>query len=161
MKSGRTINKMLGLKLYGRRIGVLILIVLNICCGTASKPDNIKIEETKRVWQTIPIYSGMTETAQNTIPEGSPLVIAKTYKSDANLADVQQFYVQQLAPAGWHFLEEREVKDRGRIRGEQLLEFTQGNYRLTIEFAGERQADLGWDYAIELSPIDYWKEKVD
>jgi len=103
----------------------------------------------------------MTETGEDNIPESSSLVIAKTYKSDANLDDVQQFYVRQLAPAGWRFLEEREVKDRGRIRGEHLLEFTKGNYRLTIEFAGERRADLGWDYAIELSPSNYWKEKVD
>lgn len=154
-------DKMFGGKFYGRRTCILMLIVLNICCGNAQKPDGLKIEETKQVWQTIPIYPGMTETSANLIPADPPLVITKTYKSNANFADVQQFYVQQLAPSGWKFLEEREVKDRGRIRGEQLLEFTKGDYRLTIEFAAERGAELGWDYAVELSPLNYWKEKVD
>ncbi len=154
-------NNTRGLKIYRQQICLLIVISLNICCGLAPKPDELKIEETKRIWQTIPIYPEMTETGEDSIPEGSPLVIAKTYKSDANLAAVQQFYVQQLAPAGWMFLEDREVKDRGRIRGEQLLEFTKGSYRLSVEFAGERRLDLGWDYAVELSPLNYWREKVD
>lgn len=138
---------------------VWMLIALNICCGTAPKPGDLKIQETKRVWQTIPIYPGMTETSENTIPTDSPLVINKTYKSDANYTDVEAFYTQQLA--GWRLLEEGEIKDRGRIRGEQLLGFTKDNYRLLIQFAGERGMDLGWDYAIELSPSDYWKDRVD
>lgn len=153
-------NKMLGLKFYGRRMGVLVLIILNICCGTAPKPDDLKIEETKQLWQTIPIYPEMTETAKNNIAEDSPLVITKTYKSNQDFTDVQQFYVRQLAPAGWQFVEESEVKHNGRIRGERLVEFTKGDYRLIIQFAGQLQAELGWDYAIALSPLDYWKEMV-
>jgi hypothetical protein len=152
-------DKMPGLKLCGRRMCVLILIALNIGCGTAPKPDDSKIQETKRVWQTIPIYPGMTETTENTIQADSPLVFTKTYKSDANYADVETFYTKELA--GWRLLEEGEIKDRGRIRGERLQGFTKDNYRLLIQFAGERRTELGWDYAIELSPSNYWKDKVD
>jgi hypothetical protein len=153
-------DKMQSLKLYGRQICFLTLIVFGISCGTAPKPDDLKIAETKRLWQTIPIYSGMSETGNNTAPADSPLVITKTYKSDAEFADVQKFYVERLAPAGWQFVGASEVKHKGRIRGERLLEFTQGSHRLIIQFAGQLRADLGWDYAIELAPSDYWKEMV-
>ncbi len=152
-------DKMLGLKLYGRRMCVLMLIALNIGCGTAPKPVDSKLQDAKKVWQTIPIYPGMTETTENTISTNSPLVFTKTYKSDANYADVETFYTKELT--GWRLLEEGEIKDRGRIRGEQLQGFTKDNYRLLIQFAGERRTELGWDYAIELSPSGYWKNKVD
>ena len=66
-----------------------------------------------------------------------------------------------MAAAGWQLIVVEEIKDRGRIRGEQILKFTKDGYRLTVEFAGQLKADLGWDYAIELSPADYWKEKID
>ena len=160
MKTRRLSDKILSFKLYGRQICLLMLIVLNISCGTVPKPDDSKIADTKRLWQTVPVYSGMMETVTNIVPADSPLVITKTYKSDAQFADVQRFYVERLVAVGWKFVGESEVKDRGRIRGERLLEFTQGSHRLIIQFAGQLRADLGWDYAIELSPLDYWKETV-
>lgn len=154
-------SKMLGLILYWGQICLLIIIVSSICCAPAAKPDVLRIEETNRVRQIIPIYPGMTETPVNTVPTDSPLVIIKTYKSDANFEDVQKFYVEQMAAAGWQLIADEEVKNRGRIRGEQVMEFTKDGYRLTVEFAGQLKADLGWNYAIELSPADYWKEKID
>lgn len=152
---------MLDLKIFPRKIVVLVLIVLNICCGTALQPDVSKIEETRRVWKTIPIYPGMTELTENDVPANSAIVITKTYKSDQNFADVETFYARQLGSAGWRLLEESEIKDRGRTRGEQLQGFTKDNYRLLVQFAGERRTELGWDYAVELSPSDYWKDKID
>lgn len=41
------------------------------------------------------------------------------------------------------------------------MEFTKDGYLLTVEFADQLKADLGWDYAIELSSAAYWKEKTD
>lgn len=55
-------DKMRDLKLYRRQICLLIVISLNICCGSAPKPNDAEIQETKRIWQTIPIYPEMTET---------------------------------------------------------------------------------------------------
>lgn len=154
-------NKIYGLKIFRREIGVLLLIFLTVCCQTAPKPNESKIEEIKRVRQTVPVYPGMTKSSENDVPAESTLVITETYKSDANFTDVETFYSQRLIPAGWRLLEDEEIKDRGRIRGEQLQGFTKDNYRLLIQFAGERKAELGWDYAVELSPADYWKDKID
>ncbi|HEX8637493.1 MAG TPA: hypothetical protein VF692_05480 [Pyrinomonadaceae bacterium] len=154
-------DKKFGLILYQRQICLLIIIASGICCAPAAKPDALKIEEINRIWQSIPVYPGMMETTENTVPTDSPLVITKTYKSDASFEDVQKFYAERMITAGWQLIVEEEIKDRGRIRGEQILEFTKDGYRLTVEFAGQLKADLGWDYAIELSPADYWKEKID
>ena len=154
------LDRMRGLKLHGRKICLLGLVVFSISCGTAPRPDDLKIAETKRLWQTVPIYPGVTVTVNNTVTADSPLVITKTYKLDAQFADVRQFYLERLAPAGWQFVGENEVKHKGRIRGERVLTFTHSNHRLIVQFAGELRGDLGWDYAVELAPSDYWQEMV-
>jgi hypothetical protein len=152
---------MLGLILYCRRICLLVIIVSSICCSPAAETDPLKIEETNRVWQSIPVYPAMRETPGNNVRQETPLVIIKTYKSDSSFADVQKFYAERMIATGWQLIAKGEVKDRGRIRGEQILEFTKDGFRLTVEFGGQIKADLGWDYAIELSPVGYWKEKID
>ena len=81
-------DKMFGLILYRRQICLLIIIASSICCAPAAKPDSLKIEETTRVWQAIPVYPGMTQTPRNIVPTDSPLVITKTYKSNASFEAV-------------------------------------------------------------------------
>jgi len=43
------------------------------------------------------------------------------------------------------------VKDRGRFRGERLLEFRKDDFELDVQYAGGRKADLGWDYSIGIT----------
>lgn len=63
-----------------------------------------------------------------------------------------RFYTERLPRDGWQLVAAREVKDRGRIRGERLLQFRRGGYELSIKSASKRAADLGWDYALEVMP---------
>jgi hypothetical protein len=90
-------DKMLDLIPCRRQICLLVVIASGICCTPATKPDCLKIEETNRIWQSIPVYPGMKETAENPVPTNSPLVITKTYRSDASFEDVQKFYAKRMA----------------------------------------------------------------
>jgi hypothetical protein len=57
-------------------------------------------------------------------------------------------------------IEEQKLRDRGRYRDERVLHFTRGEFLLSIQFAGRRREDLGWDYALRIAYPSDWKEKV-
>ncbi len=57
-------------------------------------------------------------------------------------------------------IEEQKLRDRGRYRDERGLHFTRGEFLLSIQFAGRRREDLGWDYALRIAYPSDWKEKV-
>jgi hypothetical protein len=82
------------------------------------------------------------------------------YESDAEFVEVEQFYESKLPPLGWNPIEERSVKDRGRILGERIIVFQKEDYWLTIYFAGERRSNLGRDYAVWVSSPKDWHEHV-
>jgi hypothetical protein len=74
--------------------------------------------------------------------------------------EVKEFYLKQLINQGWQLIEEQELKDKGRYKGERVLHFTRGEFLLSIQFAGKRKEVLGWDYALRIGHPRDWKEKI-
>jgi hypothetical protein len=58
---------------------------------------------------------------------------------------VKHFYLSELRRLGWAFAKESEIKDWGRDFGGRELNFTNGDYYLSIQYAGEK-ADYDWNY---------------
>lgn len=81
---------------------------------------------------------------------GSPRFSAQ-YKAAAPYDEARRFYIEEFARSGWQFIRERELKDRGWMKGERLLEFQKNWYELDVKYSGERDGELGWAYQIELS----------
>jgi hypothetical protein len=111
----------------------------------------LKFKEVERLWATVPIYPGMVEVNSSSSSTGNQARIDRDYKSDAPLAEIKRFYLEKLSPAGWRFISERELKHRGRFRGERLLEFRHAEYDLDIKYSGARSTELGSDYSITIS----------
>ncbi len=151
--------------LFSRKIRATVLVfvtvsVFNACRSDIPIADNPKYQELENLWKSIPVYSGFVEGEIETTSEAAQVEIIQKYKSDAEFAEVEQFYAGKLPPLGWKPIEERSVKDRGQIRGERIIVFQKEDYWLTIHFAGERRAELGWDYAVWVSSPQDWHEHV-
>ncbi len=131
-----------------------LLIALLICSVVQACSDNEanvnKLKEIGQLWATVPIYPGMVEASTSSSSEGE-VWIDRNYKSDAPFDEVRRFYTEKLTHAGWQVVGDTEVKDRGRFRGERLVEFRKGEYELDLQYAGERKAEIGWDYSIDIT----------
>lgn len=144
-------------------LALIVAVATIVLTGCQSEPpaaESDKVNEIVKLFDDIPLYP--SKTAQNTVKETEheAASIARTYQSEAAFEEVRQFYLEQLPRLGWRFVAERELKDRGRIRGERILEFQKDKFVLSIQFAGRRRADLGWNYAIRIAyPVDN-REKV-
>lgn len=150
---------------WGKKVTAAIFIfgaisVFTACRSVIPIMDNPKYQELESLWKNIPVYSGFVEGKVETTSTEAQVEIIHKYKSDAEFADVKQFYGSKLPPLGWKPIEELSVKDRGRIRGERIIVFQKEDYWLTIHFAGERSGELGWDYAVWVSSPKDWHEHV-
>lgn len=151
--------------LFRQRIRAAILVfvmisVFNGCRSAIPTADNPKYKEIENLWKTIPVYSGFIEGKTDTTSTTAAAEIIKEYESNASFADAEEFYRSQLPSLGWEQVDERDIKDRGRIRGERILVFQKENYWLTIQFAGELRTELGWDYSIRLATPKDWNDQV-
>jgi hypothetical protein len=142
--------------LQARQIVVFCaLLVIFACQANRPNHDGSKFREIERLWQMIPTYSGLVEVDGSSLSKDSEARLSKEYKSNAPFDDVKRFYLEKLGEKGWQFIEESELKDRGRLRGERLLEFRQGEYNLSVRYAGERDRELGYDYLITVGWHNY------
>ena len=151
--------------LFRRRSRAVILVfvtvsVFNACRSNIPPADNPKYKEIENLWKTIPVYTGFNEVKTETPSTVAEAEIIKEYESNAGFAEVEQFYQGRLPSSGWAQVDERSIKDRGRIRGERILVFQKENYWLTIEFAGTRRAELGWNFAVRLATPKDWDDRV-
>jgi len=121
------------------------------CAATRTEVDPSKLREVEGVLAALPIYPGMVEVNSSVSSHDNRVWVEKNYKSDAPYDDVKRFYTEALARASWQLTGEREVKDRGRFRGERLLEFQKDGFEFDLQYAGGRKADLGWDYSVDIT----------
>ncbi len=131
-----------------------ILFVCAVTCGcapTRTEVDPSKLKEVEGMWAALPVYPGMVEVNSSVSSDDGRVWVEKNYKSDASFGEVRRFYTETLSRAGWQLVGEREVKDRGRFRGERLLEFQKDGFEFDLQYAGGRKADLGWDYSIDIT----------
>lgn len=59
-------------------------------------------------------------------------------------------YMDEAKKNGSVFVNEETVSDWGRDFGGKLLNFSKGDYTLSIQYAGEK-ADYGWDFGVSLT----------
>ncbi|MDQ3713894.1 MAG: hypothetical protein M3388_16980 [Acidobacteriota bacterium] len=139
---------------------ILIFITLSSCDSHDSNADGSKLDEITEILKSVSIHPSKAEIETNNQSSGSNASITRKYKSDVPFDEVKEFYLKQLANQGWQLIEEQELKDKGRYKGERVLHFTRGEFLLSVQFAGKRKEVLGWDYALRIAHPSDWKEKV-
>ena len=139
---------------------VVILSALSGCSSRKSNENSSKLDEISEIFKSVPLHPSKVEIETDTHSDISKAAITKKYKSEASYDEVKQFYIEQLGAQGWHLIEEDELKDRGRYRGEFVLHFTRDEFVLSVQFAGMRRDDLGWNYALRLAYPADWKVKI-
>jgi hypothetical protein len=138
-----------------------VLTIFGACqANTPDEADVSRVNEIAGFFDDLPIHPSKALKHPHNESDGDTASVAKTYQSDAAFDEVREFYLERLSPKGWQFIEERELKDRGRFRGERVLEFQKGEFVLSIQFAGERRDSLGWDYAVRIAYPEYNRKKV-
>lgn len=120
----------------------------------------MKLGEITEILKTVSIHPSKVEVETNNQLSGSKFSITRKYKSNAPFNEIKEFYLKQLTVQDWQLIEERELKDKGRYKNERVLYFTRGEFLLSLQFAGRRKDDLGWDYAIRIAHPSDWKEKI-
>lgn len=140
----------MGKKLIGL-IAVLIFLVVALTYeARGPNADGSKLREIENFWREMPLLPGSTEVDTSSSSSGRKAIISKGYNSSANYDELKRFCLEPLTRKGWQLENERGVKDWGRDKGGMMLEFRQGEYKLTIQYAGEK-SDYGWDYGISIS----------
>jgi hypothetical protein len=142
----------MGTRLIHLVAALLLAWPLSACQATG--PATLSQDQVKKIeslWAELPIHTSFREVKPPSLAtDGSPRFNAR-YKAAAPYDEVRRFYTEEFAKSGWQFIRERELKDRGRIKGERLLEFQKNGYELDVKYSGEREGELGWAYQIELS----------
>lgn len=139
---------------------ILLSAALFGCHSHDPDANNLKLDEIAQILKSVSVHPGKIELETNNHTSGSNAAITRKYKSDASFDEVKQFYLKQLTIQGWQLTEEKELKDKGRYKGERVLNFTRGEFLLSVQFAGRRKEDLGWDYAVRIAHPSDWEKKV-
>jgi hypothetical protein len=113
-----------------------------------------KLREIETLWSAIPPYSRSIEISSDSNSSGRKAYISKKYKSDAGYDDIKSFYHEFLTWNGWYLIDERHFTDWGIDKGGIKIEYRQGDYKLSIEYAG-KNADREWDYGIGIGWSSY------
>lgn len=118
--------------------------------------DGSKLRDIENLWGAIPLYGRSIETASVSMASGRKAYISKKYKSDAAYDDIRSFYHEALTRGGWYLINERRITDWGIDRGESIIKYRQGGYTLSIDYAGRKNANYGWNYSIGIGWSKYW-----
>lgn len=124
----------------------LLLSLMIVSCFSPAQ-DRARLMEVNRIWSAFPLYVGMVEVNNSTASGFGKAYVSKTFRCKATYDDVKRFYVEHLSQDGWQLVGERQRKDWERDLGGRELEFRRGDYKVTIEYAGEK-SDYEWDYGI-------------
>ena len=91
----------------------------------------------------------MQEVYSNTQSGFGKAYISKHFRSDESYDNMRSFFVERLTQEGWKLNSERQLKDWGKDVGGTELEFQKADFKINIEFRGEK-ADDDWDYGITI-----------
>lgn len=134
----------------------LLIISLLVSCNLerdGPNTDGAKIREIEAIWNTMPYYAGMEEVDNSRSSTGTKAHMSKGFRCAAKFDEVREFYVKTLSDAGWQLVEDRRMYDWWRDFGGHYLAFRKSEYKLSIQYAGEK-ADYGWNYGIGV----YWND---
>lgn len=129
---------------------IIPICLLAIACGPLDPTSRSKLEEIKIIWATLPLYHGMIEVNHSASSGFGRAFMSKSFRSEASYDEIKRFYSERLARVGWQLARERPLKDWNKDLGGQLIEFRNGEFGLSIEYAGQK-ADYGWNYGIGIT----------
>ena len=134
-------------------IGMLLIIGVNVAAylskRSSSNRDNARFQEVEKLFQAIPIYPGSEEVDTSSSSKDRIARLGKVFKANASYDELERFYIDNLSGLGWHLESERQVKDWWSDLGGRELRFRDGEYYVSIEYAGEK-ADYGWNYGVSV-----------
>ena len=152
------------LKLIGTRsiwgtivLGLLLIIGVEVAAylskHNSPNRDDLKLKEVKELFQQISVYQGSEEVDTSLTSKERIAQAGALYRSNASYQELRDFYVKSLASLGWRLEEERVVKDWWSDLGGRELTFRDGEYYVSVQYAGEK-AEYGWNYSISVG----WRE---
>lgn len=111
--------------------------------------DDERFKEVEQLFRAIPVYPGSEEVTTSSSSKDRIARLGKVYKSNASYDELKRFYTDSLTRLGWQLERERQVKDWWSDFGGRELRFRDGEYYISIEYAGEK-ANNGWNYGISV-----------
>ena len=139
---------------------VSVFTAFSACESAEQTTINPKLDEMAEILKSLPVHPTKTETNSKNRSLSTKAEIIRKYKSSASFEETKEFYIKTLSERGWRFVEDNEPKYKGRYRGERILYFTRDEFLLSVQYAGERGDDLGWNYAVRIAHPPDWREKV-
>ena len=91
-------------------------------------------------------------------------LVGSSYSTTKPYSEIRKHYDEELARRGWKFHREQEVADWGRDLGGRTTEYCKGDYRASLQYAGQ-SANYGWVFALDLSwgldsLVDRWRGRT-
>jgi hypothetical protein len=145
------------LKLEGTKATVAAILGLGFCFFLAVStvwqfrhipPSQAAVE--KELNEILP-PSGATVTQHNVSNKWTQGVIGNYYRSDLIYDQIRVHYDAELVRHGWKFKEQKALTNWGKDLGESQTIYCRGNHAADIYFTGNRQNELGFRYALDIS----------
>jgi hypothetical protein len=134
-------------------IGILLIIGVNVAAYLSKlyspNRDDERLKEVEQLFRAIPIYPGSEEVTTSSSSKDRIARLGKVYKTNASYDELKGFYTDSLTRLGWQPERERQIKDWWSDLGGRELRFRDGEYYISIEYAGEK-ANYGWNYGISV-----------
>jgi len=118
--------------------------------GGGAGRRSAELADLEKLWSTIRTHPEFSQVDQGSLQNNRVAMLIRNYKSGAGYDQVKGFYEHELVGQGWRLVEEKRLSDWGRDKGGRSLTFSKGEYRLTMEYAGDNSGGQ-WDYSISLS----------
>jgi hypothetical protein len=95
--------------------------------------------------------AGATVTQHNVSNKWTQGVIGNYYRVDLTHDQIRAHYDAELLRHGWKFKEQIPLTTWDKDYGESQAIYCRGNYAAGVYFTGNRQTELGFRYALDIS----------
>lgn len=144
------------LKSFMTVTALVYTLVLSAFCGSNlpeagknSSASTSQLDGVERLWSTVETHPNFSQVGKSSIANNRASVSSRKYKTDVDYNNVKAFYVKTLEQHGWKFQQDEQIQEWGRDLGGSVLTFEQGEYKLTVQYAGESSSNK-WDYSISI-----------
>jgi len=79
-------------------------------------------------------------------------LVGSKYSTNLDYAEIRKYYDKELENQGWHFINEKAVRDWGRDFGGKIAHYRKGDYTASLQYAGNPK-EYRWAYSLDLT----WK----
>ena len=141
--------------------GIVLSLVavagLAILIATAARAVRRSSSETRQnaaqlrnEFESIEPLPGATELGRHDASKLGQALVGATYTTTAAYDDIRQHYDRVARQHGWDVGCEQPLRDWARDFGGRAREYRKGQFRASVQFAGER-AQYGWNYAFDMT----------